>query len=139
MKVSDGSGVRAGKSGAVARIGGKAEGRAAPAPPAADILGEARGPPAADDGGRAVRRPVTAFAQRSPPALRKTVELRGAPARTAPTPREARLAGAREESRWGAPRPPGSPGAPTPRLPPCLRGPSLPSQHWTLEGTDSLG
>lgn len=63
---SDGSGVSPGKWGVVAEIGGKAEGRAAPAPPAADILGEARGSPAADDGGTAAGRPVAAHPLPSP-------------------------------------------------------------------------
>lgn len=143
MKVSDGSGVSPGKSGVVAKIGGKAEGRAAPAPPAADILGEARGSPAADDGGTAVGRPVAAQPLPSPSTyVQHSREpsgfdelLRG----TAPTSREARLAGAREESRQGAARPRGSPEARTPLFPSCLRRPSLPSQRWTLEDTGSSG
>lgn len=99
MKVSDGSGVPPGKPGVVAKIGGKAEGRAAPPRPA-DILGEARGPPAADDGGTAAGRPVAA---RPLPSPSTHLQRSGGPSSfdelprgTAPTPREARLPGAGE-------------------------------------------
>lgn len=120
------------------REGGR-QGRPAPA----DILGEARGPPAADDGGTAAGRPVAAQPLPSPSTC---VQPSGGPSSfdellrgTAPTSREGRLAGAREESRQGAPRPRGTPEARTPPFPPCLRQPSLPSQRWTLEGTGRSG